>query len=126
MVIIQKGRLKKKPSGGRYRQGRSKRKHEIGRSPAHTKIGRQKIKTIRTKGGSCKTKVLEVKFANVLNSKDKKYSKADVIRVLECPANRHFVRRNIIVKGTIIETSIGKARVTSRPGQSGTVNAVLV
>ncbi len=126
MVIIQKGRLKKKPSGGRYKQGRSKKKYEIGRKPTHTKIGEQKISTIKTKGGGQKTKIFEVKFANVLNPKDKKVSKVEILRVVECPANRHFIRRNILVKGAIIETKLGKAKVTSRPGQSGTVNAVLV
>lgn len=29
-------------------------------------------------------------------------------------------------KGAIIETKIGKARITSRPGQSGTINAILI
>ena len=127
MVIVQKGRLKKKPSGGRYKRSRSKRKYEIGRAPTHSKISeKQKTKTIRTKGGGKKTKVFEVKFANVLNQKDKTYSKVEIQSVVECPANRQFIRRNIIVKGSIISTKLGNARVTSRPGQSGTVNAVLV
>ncbi|RLF79472.1 30S ribosomal protein S8e, partial [Thermococci archaeon] len=42
------------------------------------------------------------------------------------PANRQYVRRNIITKGAIIQTEIGKAIVTSRPGQDGVVNAVLI
>jgi len=46
--------------------------------------------------------------------------------VLENPANRHFVRRNILTKGTIIETVKGKAKITGRPGQEGMVNAVLI
>ena len=46
--------------------------------------------------------------------------------VVENPANRHFVRRNIMTKGTVIETEKGKARITSRPGQDGTINAVLI
>jgi small subunit ribosomal protein S8e len=35
-------------------------------------------------------------------------------------------RRAIITKGAIIETSKGNARVTSRPGQCGIINAVLL
>ena len=42
------------------------------------------------------------------------------------PANRDFARRKIITKGAIIKTKRGNARVTSRPGQNGTVDAVLV
>jgi small subunit ribosomal protein S8e len=52
--------------------------------------------------------------------------KAKILMVVGNPANRHFVRRNILTKGCIIETDKGKARVLSRPGQEGVVNAVLI
>lgn len=126
MVVIQRGRTGRKPSGGRYKSARGKRKYEIGRSPTHTKIGEQKITVIKTKGGNRKMKVLMAKYANVFDPKSKKFVKSAIKTVDECPANRHFVRRNIIVKGTIISTEAGKARVTSRPGQDGTVNACLI
>jgi small subunit ribosomal protein S8e len=29
-------------------------------------------------------------------------------------------------KGAIIDTKLGKAKITSRPGQSGNINAVLI
>ena len=126
MVISQKGRKKRKITGGLYKHFRKKRKFEIGREPAMTKIGEEKIKVIKTKGGGSKAKVLVSKQANVFNPETKKHEKAEIKSVVECVANRHFVRRNIIVKGAIIETTLGKARVTSRPGQHGTVNAVLI
>ncbi len=46
--------------------------------------------------------------------------------MVENPANPNYVQRNIITKGAIIKTSAGNAKVTSRPGQDGTINAVLV
>ncbi|MDD4281670.1 MAG: 30S ribosomal protein S8e, partial [Candidatus Methanofastidiosa archaeon] len=46
--------------------------------------------------------------------------------VVENPANIHYVRRNVLTKGAVIETEIGKARITSRPGQDGVLNAILV
>ncbi|MCK4518463.1 hypothetical protein KAT92_06805 [Candidatus Babeliales bacterium] len=52
--------------------------------------------------------------------------RARVKDVIESAANRHYTREDIITKGTIIETEAGKARVTSRPGQDGVVNAVLI
>ena len=55
-----------------------------------------------------------------------KYAKAKIISVVETPANRHFVRRNIMTKGCTIQTDKGRAVVTNRPGQEGTINAVLV
>ena len=65
-------------------------------------------------------------MANIADSKTNKFTKAKIETVLESPANRHFTRRNILVKGTIIQTDKGKARVTSRPGQDGVINAILI
>jgi small subunit ribosomal protein S8e len=50
---------------------------------------------------------------------------ADILDVAENPADPNYARRNIITRGALIETSEGRARVTSRPGQDGQVNAVL-
>lgn len=61
---------------------------------------------------------------NVLDPKTNKYEKSKIKTVLETPANMHFARRNIITKGTILNTEKGK--VTSRPGQTGVVNATLI
>lgn len=126
MVITQKGRQGRKASGGRYRKTKGKKKCNIGRSPTETKIEKTKIKNIRTKGGGIKTKVYSTEFVNLADQKTKKITKAKINKVLDCPANRNYARRNIMVKGTIIETEAGKAKITSRPGQDGTVNAVLV
>ncbi len=125
MAVSQKGRLGRKATGGMYKTSRGRRKYELGRLPAMTKIGTQHIKTIRTKANHKKMKVYIAQYANLLDPKTKKYTKVAIKTVAECQANRHFVRRNIIVKGTIITTDAGKAKVTSRPGQNGTVNAVL-
>ena len=55
-----------------------------------------------------------------------KTSIADIETVELNGANRNYVRRNIITKGAIIQTTLGKAKVTNRPGQDGSINAVLV
>ncbi|MEJ2243385.1 MAG: hypothetical protein P8X87_02435 [Candidatus Bathyarchaeota archaeon] len=52
--------------------------------------------------------------------------KVKIDRVIKNPANVDYDRRGVITKGTMIATSLGTARVTSRPGQDGKVNAVLV
>ena len=127
MVLSQKGGVGRKHSGGMYRSARKKRLCEKGRHPTHTKVSGNDVRVhISTKGSGLKVRVLEAHVANVFDPKNKKFEKVEVKTVAENPANRHFVRRNIITKGTIITTSLGKARVTSRPGQDGTVNAVLV
>lgn len=53
-------------------------------------------------------------------------TQADIEGVVDNPSNVNYARRNIITKGSIIDTSAGRARVTSRPGQDGQVNAVVV
>lgn len=126
MVISHKGRVGKTASGGRYPTLRKIRIFETGRYPSHTGIGKKVLKHIRTKGGGLKPRLFKAETANVWDTKNKKYIQAKIKIVVDNPANRHFVRRNIITKGSIIETELGKARVTSRPGQHGIVNAVLV
>jgi len=125
MAIFQ-GRAKKKASGGRYKYFRSKKDFETGRTPTLTQIGNTSRKIIRVMGGNKKQKLLLVENANLLDPKTKKFVQAKIKSVIENPANRHYTRRNIITKGAIIETDKGKAKVTSRPGQDGIVNAVLI
>ena len=62
----------------------------------------------------------------VSNLSTGKTEKTEILRVVRNPANVDYDRRGVITKGTLIETSIGLARVTSRPGQHGMVNAVIV
>jgi small subunit ribosomal protein S8e len=107
-------------------QCRSKRKFELGRTPALTKIGERKIRVLDTKSSTPKAKLLVAKVANLFDPKTKTYHEVAIKIVTANPANRHYVRQNIITRGAIIETDKGKARVTSRPGQDGAVNAVLV
>ena len=125
-MVITQHRAKRKQTGGRYIAARGKRKQEVGRKPALTKVAERKAKSIRVKGGKSKLSLLSEKTANLYDPKSKSYSKAEIKAVLENPADRHFVRRNIITKGAVIETDKGKAKVTSRPGQDGVINAVLV
>ena len=49
-----------------------------------------------------------------------------IIKVLENGTNNDYQRRGVITKGAILETDEGKCRVVSRPGQNGTINAILV
>lgn len=117
---------RRKPSGGRLVLARGKRLRELARFPTHTKIGKKQTKTIRAIGGNRRTITTVAEIANVYNPKTKKYSQEKIESVLENPANRHFVRRNIMTKGTIVKTPKGNARIVSRPGQEGVINAVLV
>ena len=124
-MIIQK-RSKRKPSGAAYKASEGKRKYSMGRKPALTLIGEKELRIIKTKGNGTKQRLLLIDFANVFDKKTKKYAKAKIKTVTGNPANRFFIRRNILTKGAIIDTDKGKAKITSRPGQDGIVNAVLL
>ena len=52
--------------------------------------------------------------------------KAKILNVIETNANRFWARQNRLVKGAVIETEAGKAKITNRPGQEGIINAVFV
>ena len=73
-----------------------------------------------------KISLLGVDVANIMNPKTKKVEKSKILTVVENPADPHFVRGNVLTRGAVIKTELGLARVTSRPGQSGTVDAVLI
>ena len=127
-MAIYQGNDLRKITGGIKRRHRDKRKFELGSPPTETKVSQEKheVKKERVMGGNFKVRVTYAMYANVLDPQTKKSQKAKILTVLETPANREYARRGIIVKGAVIQTELGKAVVTSRPGQDGTVNAVLV
>jgi small subunit ribosomal protein S8e len=120
------GRSVRKITGGRYRRFRKKRKYELGREQAETRLGEVRAKVIRVRGGNVKVRLFETKYANVVDPSTGKAKRVEIKKVVENRANPHYVRRNIITRGAIILTELGEARVTSRPGQDGSVNAVLL
>ena len=118
------GKSKRKRTGGRLRPSRNKKRYELGREPAETTVGEPRFQVIDSRGNDTKTRALSTNVAQVADGGE--VSEAIIENVVENPSNINYVRRNIITKGAIIETSAGRARVTSRPGQDGQVNAVLV
>ncbi|MGE0792938.1 MAG: 30S ribosomal protein S8e [Candidatus Woesearchaeota archaeon] len=125
-MAILKLRSNRKATGGRYKKPKVKRMARFGRLSTNPKIGETKSKTIKTIGGNVKNKLLMANKANVYDAKTKTYEVLDIKTAVENKANVQFVRRNILTKGTVIETAKGKAKITSRPGQNTVVNAVLV
>jgi len=121
------GRSRRKPSGGLYRPFRKPKKYELGRDYIPTLLSTTEIRRkIRARGGNYKILLLRAAYANVSDPKTGVTKKVKILRVVDNPANKNYARRSIITKGTIIETEVGLARVTSRPGQVGIINAVLI
>jgi len=125
-MAVWQGNSKRSITGRRIRYARNKKRFEIGRELHLTTIGTMKRKTIRTRGHNKKSRILTADAAYVIDPKTNKTTKTEIVTVVENSANVHYVRRNIMNKGAIINTKLGKAKITSRPGQSGVINAVLL
>jgi len=125
-MAIWQGNARRSKTGRNIRYARSKRKFEIGGEQHLTTISPTTTKIVRTRGDNRKVRVKTANTAYVLDPKNNKTTKTEIVTVVENKANIHFVRRNIINKGAIIQTKAGKAKVTSRPGQCGAINAILI
>ena len=126
-MVLDQQRSRRKETGALYKRQHAKKKRALGRAPTLTKVDEsQSTRKIRGRGGKEKIRLLRANTANVFDPKKKKYLTAKIEMVMESPANRHYIRRNILTKGTVIKTDKGNAKITSRPGQDGIVNAVLV
>ncbi|MFH1311380.1 MAG: 30S ribosomal protein S8e [Nanoarchaeota archaeon] len=118
---MKKGR---KISGGRYHQSRKKKLYERPGQERAVRLGEEKRKIVRIRGGHKKTFFLKTKFINVrISGKNKK---VEIKNVLETPSNRFLARQNVLTKGSIVETELGKVRITNRPSQEGIVNGILI
>ena len=125
-MVLWHGESGRKRTGGKIHLSVKKRKYELGREPIYPRIGEEKRTTIKTRGGNEKIKLRSVSFVNVLDQKNKTAKKVKILDVITNPANLDLARRKVITRGAIINTELGKARITSRPTQHGVANAVLV
>lgn len=118
---MDKGR---KITGGKYHKQRKKRLYEKQGQEREVFLGETKRKSLRVRGGKIKVILLKTNIANIVVGK--KVQKAEITNVEETPQNRFLARQNRLMKGVIIATSLGKAKITNRPSQEGQVNAILI
>jgi small subunit ribosomal protein S8e len=115
---------KKKVSGKKYVAFRKKRSMDLQGVSALTNIGKNRIKIKRARGGNNKQSLLSTENVFVFN-KDKTI-KLKILSVVNNPANINWTRRNIISKGSVVKTEKGDVKITSRPGQTGTLYGIFV
>jgi len=119
-------RSKRKYTGKKYKHFRKKRKRELERPPIETRVAEEKKKKQRVMGGNQKLKLFSVLYVNVTDPNNNQTSKVRILRFDSNDASKDYNRRHILTKGAIVETELGKAKITSRPGQHGVLNGVLV
>lgn len=123
---IDQTRSTRKVSGGRLKTYRKSRQYSQGNKPILTQIGATKRRTVRKLGGAYKQRLLNVDTITVTDPKTGKATQQTIQSVVDNTANPNFIRRNIITKGALVATKVGTVRITSRPGQVGSVCGVLV
>ncbi len=116
------GVSKRKRTGGRRTFARGKRKFEIASEKQLAFVGEGKRKHYRIRGKNKRVRILAARSINVSDSKTGKSQVAKIQTVVESPANPNYVRRNVLTRGSVVETDLGLVRVTSRPGQHGVLN----
>lgn len=113
-----------KGTGGRRGKARDKKLAHVGGVFVSTRVSETEVRqVVRTRGGNQRAKLKKAAVANVVTKSGVK--KAKILRVLESH-NQEYVRMNIITKGAVVETDLGKVKVTNRIGQDGIVNGVLL
>ena len=120
-------RSKRKFTGKKYKHFRKKRKRELSRPPIHTEIELpEKKKQQRIMGGNYKLKLFATSHINVTDLTTNKTSKVRILKFESNEASKDLNRRHVLTKGAIVETELGKVKITSRPGQHGVLNGILV
>lgn len=115
----------RKPTGGVLKEYRGKKKFQQGGNPILTKLGEEKMRAEKVVSGNVKRRLFNSKKV-VVSMGGGRSQVTQIENVLETPDNPNYVRRRIITKGTLVKTKLGNARITSRPGQQGTLQAVIV
>lgn len=103
MGISRDSRHKRSATGAKRAHYRKKRKFELGRQPANTRIGPKRIHTVRTRGGNQKFRALRVETGNFSWGSEGCTRKTRVISVAFHPSNNELVRTNTLTKSAVVQ-----------------------
>ncbi|KAL6940347.1 ribosomal protein S8A [Hanseniaspora vineae] len=103
MGISRDSRHKRSATGAKRAQFRKKRKFELGRQSANTKIGAKRIHTVRTRGGNKKFRALRVETGNFSWASEGVAKKTRIAGVVYHPSNNELVRTNTLTKAAIVQ-----------------------
>jgi len=102
MGITREGRHKRRHTGGRRAKYRKKRKFELGRPAAMTKIGESRIHPVRARGGNMKFRALRLDSGNFSWGSEVCTRKVRVLDVSYNASNNELVRTKTLVKGAVV------------------------
>lgn len=102
MGVSRDSRHKRRETGGRRAVYRKKRKFELARPAAMTKIGENRIHHIRSRGGNTKFRALRLDSGNFSWGTEVCTRKVRVLDVAYNASNNELVRTKTLVKGAIV------------------------
>jgi len=94
---------KRRATGGRRRVLRGKRKFELGRAPALTKLGEKRIHLVRTRGGHFKHRALRLQEGHFIWPGEAATKRSRILNVVYNATSNELVRTNTLVKGAIVQ-----------------------
>merc|ERR1712167_312036 len=94
---------KRRKTGGKLTAWRKKRKFELGRQPAGTKIGHKRVRSVRVRGGNLKYRALRPDTGNFSWGTESTTRKCRLLNVSYNSTNNEIVRTNSLVKGNIVQ-----------------------
>ncbi|KZS98163.1 ribosomal protein S8e [Sistotremastrum niveocremeum HHB9708] len=103
MGISRSSRHKRSETGAQRAHYRKKRKFELGRQPANTRLGPKRIHSVRTRGGNTKFRALRLETGNFSWGSESITRKTRIISVVYNASNNELVRTNTLVKSAIIQ-----------------------
>jgi len=101
--ISRDSKHKRRATGGKRKIHRKKRKFELGRPPALTKLGSQRIHPVRCRGGRIKYRALRLETGNYAWPSEAVTRKTRVLGVVYNASNNELVRTNTLVKSAIVQ-----------------------
>ncbi|GBP39578.1 40S ribosomal protein S8 [Eumeta japonica] len=93
---------KRRATGGKRKPIRKKRKYELGRPAANTKLGSQRIHLVRARGGNIKYRALRLDAGNFSWGSESATRKTRIIDVVYNASNNELVRTKTLVKNAVV------------------------
>lgn len=103
MSISRNSRHKRRATGGRMPVHQKKRKFEMGRVPASTKIGKKRTILVRGRGNNTKHRALKMDHGNFSWGSESQSRMTRIIDVVYNATNNELVRTKTIVKNCIVK-----------------------
>ncbi|KAL9644103.1 hypothetical protein ABK040_005569 [Willaertia magna] len=102
MGITKSNLHKQRVTGGKRKIHRKKRKFEMGRASANTKMGAPKLSLVRARGGNYKVRALRLNSGNFSWASEATATPTRIVDVVYNATNNELVRTKTIVKGAVV------------------------